>query len=50
MDKVVVCDDGSSDFTGDIAERLGADVVRHERNVGYGVSIQSLFRRRRKRL
>jgi glycosyltransferase involved in cell wall biosynthesis len=44
-DRVVVCDDGSSDLTGDIAERLGADVVRHERNMGYGTAIQSLFRR-----
>ena len=33
-DVVVVCDDGSSDLTGEIAERLGAVVVRHERNSG----------------
>jgi glycosyltransferase involved in cell wall biosynthesis len=46
-DKVVVCDDGSSDLTGDIAERLGADVVRHERNLGYGAAVQSLFKRAR---
>jgi glycosyltransferase involved in cell wall biosynthesis len=26
---VVVCDDGSRDMTGEIAERLGAVVVRH---------------------
>ena len=44
-DKVVVCDDGSSDLTGDIAQGLGADVVRHERNLGYGAAIQSLFKR-----
>lgn len=42
-DKVVVCDDGSADLTGEIAEGLGADVVRHERNFGYGAAIQSLF-------
>lgn len=42
---VVVCDDGSSDLTGEIAERLGAVVVRHERNLGYGAALQSLFRR-----
>jgi len=35
-DKVVVCDDGSSDMTAEIAEQLDADVVRHERNLGYG--------------
>lgn len=46
-DKVVVCDDGSTDLTGEIAERLGADVVRHERNLGYGAAIQSLFKRAR---
>jgi len=46
-DRVVVCDDGSADLTGAIAEGLGADVVRHERNLGYGAAIQSLFRRAR---
>lgn len=46
-DKVVVCDDGSTDLTGAIAERLGADVVRHERNIGYGAAIRSLFKRAR---
>jgi glycosyltransferase involved in cell wall biosynthesis len=44
---VVVCDDGSSDLTGEIAERLGAVVVRHERNLGYGAALQSLFKRAR---
>lgn len=44
-DKVVVCDDGSSDFTGAIAEALGADVIRHEVNCGYGAALQSLFSR-----
>ena len=46
-DKVVVCDDGSSDLTAEIAERLGADVVRHEKRLGYGVALRSLFRRAR---
>ncbi len=41
--KVVVCDDGSTDYTAKIAESLGADVVRHEKNGGYGSSIKSLF-------
>jgi glycosyltransferase involved in cell wall biosynthesis len=44
---VVVCDDGSSDLTGAIAKRLGADVVTHERNLGYGSAIKSLFARAR---
>jgi glycosyltransferase involved in cell wall biosynthesis len=42
-DKVIVCDDGSIDYTAKIAESLGADVVRHEKNGGYGASIKSLF-------
>jgi glycosyltransferase involved in cell wall biosynthesis len=46
-DWVVVCDDGSTDMTAEIAEHLGADVVRHERNLGYGAAIQSLFQRAR---
>jgi len=44
---VVVCDDGSTDLTGEIAERLGAVVVRHESNLGYGAALQSLFNRAR---
>jgi glycosyltransferase involved in cell wall biosynthesis len=43
-DAVLVCDDGSSDMTGAIAKRLGAYVVRHRRNLGYGASIKSLFK------
>ncbi|RLE64351.1 MAG: hypothetical protein DRJ47_07850 [Thermoprotei archaeon] len=43
VDKVIVCDDGSTDMTGEIAEKLGAIVVRHERNMGKGVAIRSLF-------
>jgi glycosyltransferase involved in cell wall biosynthesis len=46
-DAVVVCDDGSNDLTADIAERLGADVVQHEQNSGYGAAIRSLFERAR---
>ncbi len=32
VDRVIVCDDGSMDLTGAIAEGLGAVVIRHERN------------------
>jgi glycosyltransferase involved in cell wall biosynthesis len=47
-DAVIVCDDGSSDLTGEIASRLGAIVVRHDVNKGYGGAIQSLFRESKK--
>ena len=43
VDVVLVCDDGSGDLTGAIAEGLGAVVVRHDRNMGYGAALQSLF-------
>jgi glycosyltransferase involved in cell wall biosynthesis len=46
-DIVVVCDDGSADLTGEIAERLGATVIRHEHNSGYGAAMQSLFKQAR---
>jgi glycosyltransferase involved in cell wall biosynthesis len=42
-DKVVVCDDGGTDLTGEIARELGADVVRHEKNLGKGAALRSLF-------
>jgi hypothetical protein len=42
-DAIVVCDDGSSDYTAKIAERLGAVVVRHGQNSGYGAALKSLF-------
>lgn len=44
-DRVIVCDDGSDDMTGDIAARLGAEVIRHDRNLGYGSTLSSLFSR-----
>ncbi|MEM4488999.1 MAG: glycosyltransferase [Desulfurococcaceae archaeon] len=40
-----MCDDGSSDLTGEIAERLGAEVIKHEKNLGYGAALSSLFKR-----
>lgn len=45
VDTVVVCDDGSSDLTKDIAEISGANVVRHERNEGKGAALRSLLRK-----
>ena len=43
VDKVLVCDDGSTDMTGKIAERLGAIVVSHERNLGKGNALKTLL-------
>ena len=42
-DHIIVCNDGSSDMTGEIAEKLGAIVVNHSKNLGYGAGIRSIF-------
>jgi hypothetical protein len=42
---VLVCDDGSKDLTGEIATHLGAVLLKHEKNRGYGAAIQTLLRR-----
>jgi glycosyltransferase involved in cell wall biosynthesis len=44
VDRVIVCDDGSTDMTGEIAGRLGAEVIRHEKNMGKGVALRDLFK------
>ena len=40
---IIVCDDGSSDLTSAIAEKLGAIVVKHTKNLGYGAAIKTIF-------
>ena len=40
---IIVCNDGSMDLTAQIAERLGAIVINHPKNLGYGASIRSIF-------
>ena len=45
VDKVIVCDDGSKDMTSEIAERLGAIVIKHERNMGKGEALRNLFKK-----
>lgn len=42
-DVVIVCDDGSSDMTSTIASSLGAKVIKHEKNEGYGSAIKTIF-------
>lgn len=43
VDKVFVCDDGSTDMTAEIAEKLGAIVVMHPKNRGKGHALKSLL-------
>jgi glycosyltransferase involved in cell wall biosynthesis len=43
VQKVIVCDDGSTDATYKKAIEAGAEVIRHKRNRGYGAALQSLF-------
>ena len=42
-DSIIVCNDGSSDLTSEIAEKMGAVVINHEKNLGYGGAIRSIF-------
>lgn len=42
-DTIIVCNDGSSDLTGEIASKMGAIVITHDKNLGYGAAIRSLF-------
>ena len=40
---VIICNDNSTDSTKEIAEQMGAIVVNHERNLGYGAAIRTIF-------
>ena len=42
-DQILVCSDGSTDSTAEIAESLGAIVIKHPKNSGYGSAIRSIF-------
>ena len=44
-DSIIVCDDGSSDMTAEISKNLGATVISHRKNMGYGVAINSIFQK-----
>jgi len=43
VDCVVVCDDGSTDNTANIAKKAGAVVISHKINKGYGAAVITLF-------
>jgi len=44
-DSIIVCDDGSNDLTSEIARNLGVTVVTHEKNLGYGAAIKTIFQK-----
>lgn len=44
VDKVIVCDDGSEDNTSKKANDAGATVLRHEKNLGKGAALKTLFK------
>ncbi len=43
VDRVIVVDDGSSDRTAEIAEKVGAEVIVHSPNRGKGVALKTGF-------
>ena len=47
-EKILVCDDGSLDMTSTIASSMGAHVVKHEKNLGYGSAIKTIFQEAKK--
>ena len=44
-DTVIVCNDGSTDSTSEIARKLGAVVIDHPKNLGYGAGINSILKK-----
>jgi glycosyltransferase involved in cell wall biosynthesis len=43
--EVLVCDDGSSDNTYEIAKRFGATTIQHNTNQGKGATLRTLFQK-----
>lgn len=49
VSEIILIDDGSTDNTVAVAERLGITVIRHERNKGYGAAQKTGYREALKR-
>ena len=43
-DRVIVCDDGSTDDTAKIAKANGAQVISHQTNLGKGAALRTIFK------
>ena len=43
-DSIIVCDDGSTDSTYEIIKKMNVNVIKHEKNLGYGAAINSIFK------
>jgi len=43
VDMVIVVDDGSTDATAKISQQMGAYVIKHPENRGYGAALQTIF-------
>ena len=44
VDEVLVIDDGSVDNTSQVAQLMGATVIRHEQNAGKGAALRTAFK------
>jgi len=44
VDEVLVVDDGSTDRTGDVAQRSGAKVIKHDKNMGVLEALRTAFK------
>ncbi len=44
-DSIIICDDGSEDSTYNIAKQNDVIVIKHEKNLGYGAAIKSIFKK-----
>jgi glycosyltransferase involved in cell wall biosynthesis len=43
VDQIIVVDDGSTDHTSEIAEKAGAEVIKHSQNQGKGTALKTGF-------